>query len=85
MAYFSNGTEGTVFDEQCSICKYGQKPCPIAWVQMEYNYEACNNKTARAILDSLVKDDGTCEMFRTFQKDLDTSNKPLFPELFPTP
>jgi len=23
MAYFANGTEGTVFDHQCSICKYG--------------------------------------------------------------
>jgi hypothetical protein len=69
MAYFSNGTEGMVFDEQCSMCKYGDKPCPIAWVQLEYNYEACNNKTARAILDNLIKDDGTCEMFKNFQEN----------------
>ncbi len=81
MAYFSNGTEGMAFDEQCSRCKYGKEPCPIALVQMEYNYEACNNKTARAILDKLVKDDGTCEMFEAFKEDLDISNKPLFPEL----
>jgi hypothetical protein len=85
MAYFSNGTEGMVFDDQCAKCKYGQESCPIALVQTEYNYEACNNKTARAILDILVKDDGTCAMFETFKKDLDITNKPLFPELaFPT-
>jgi len=63
MAYFSNSTEGDVFDEQCGRCKYGEKPCPIAFVQTFYNYEACNNKTASAILDNLVKNDGTCAMF----------------------
>lgn len=70
MAYFSNGTEGMVFDDQCSKCKYGEDPCPITWVQHEYNYEACNNKTARAILDDLVKNDGTCAMYEAFKKDL---------------
>ena len=69
MAYFSNGTEGEVFDEQCSRCKYGDKSCPIAAVQMMYNYDACNNKTARNILDTLVKDDGTCTMFEAFERD----------------
>ena len=69
MAYFSNGSEGAVFDEQCSMCKYGDKPCPIFWVQMEYNYDACNNETASKILSDLVKDDGTCEMFKCFEND----------------
>jgi hypothetical protein len=81
MAYFSNGTEGMVFDEQCSRCKYGQHPCPIALVQMEYNYDACKNSVARKILDTLVKDDGTCAMFKTFKHDLDISTQPMFPEL----
>ena len=81
MAYFSNGSEGMVFDEQCSRCKYGQEPCPIALVQMEHNYDACNNPTARKILDTLVKDDGTCEMFETFKDDLELKPTPLFPEL----
>ena len=71
MAYFSNGTEGEVFGEQCSRCKYGNLPCPIALVQIDNNYEACNNPTARKILDYLVNDDGTCEMWETFQKDLE--------------
>jgi len=69
MAYFSNGSEGAVFDEQCSMCKYGDRPCPIFWVQIEYNYDACNNETARKILNDLVKDDGTCEMFKQFKED----------------
>ena len=69
MAYFSNGSEGSVFDEQCMECKYGQEPCPIAWVQMEYNYDACNIPVARKILDELVRQDGTCSMFEQFKAD----------------
>ena len=71
MAYFSNSSEGSVFEYQCSKCKYGDKPCPIAWVQMDYNYEACNNKTASAILNELVKDDSTCAMFEEFKEDFE--------------
>jgi hypothetical protein len=70
MAYFSNGTEGMVFDDQCGRCKYGEHPCPIALVQINYNYDAANNKVASDILNSLVKDDGTCEMYETFKQDL---------------
>ena len=80
MAYFSNGSEGEYFDKECSTCKYGQESCPIAFVQLEHNYEACNNKTARAILDTLVKNDGTCMMKKTFSKDfkVDAHNLKLF-------
>jgi len=69
MAYFSNSDEGSCFDEQCLRCKYGEKPCPIAWVQYTYNYDACNVPVARKILDDLVRDDGTCEMFEKFKDD----------------
>ncbi len=80
MAYFSNGSEGEVFDEQCSRCKYGDKPCPIALVQTLYNYDACNNKVATNILDSLVKDDGTCTMFEMCKQDffIDKNQMDLF-------
>ena len=63
MAYFPNGTSGEVFAEQCGRCRYGEEACPVYLVQYDFNYDACNNKTARAILDALVKDDGTCAMF----------------------
>lgn len=70
MAYFGNSCEGNVFETQCSKCVYGEDACPIALVQIIYNYEACNNKTAREILDTLVKNDGTCAMFHKFENDL---------------
>ena len=69
MAYFSNSTEGLVFDHQCSLCKYGEEACPIALVQSVYNYSACNNETARKILDELVSDNGTCAMWKMFKND----------------
>jgi len=69
MAYFANGTEGAVFDRQCGICKYGQEPCPIASVQLFYNYDAVNNEVATNILDALVSDNGECSMYKEFKKD----------------
>lgn len=73
MAYFSNGSEGMVFDDQCGKCKLGKAPCPIAWVQMEYNYDQHKDTTgiATKILDSLVKPNGTCEMFVLLKSDLE--------------
>jgi hypothetical protein len=69
MAYFSNSSEGSVFDDQCQKCRYGEKPCPIALVQALYNYDAVNNKVATEILNNLVENNGTCTMFKTFQFD----------------
>lgn len=65
MAYFSNGSEGMVFDDQCAKCRFGDKPCPIALVQIEYNYDQHNDKsgTATKILNTLVKDNGECSVF----------------------
>lgn len=69
MAYFSNSTEGSVFEYQCSLCKYGEEACPIFQVQFIYNYDACNNEVARKILDSLVADNGECSMYKEFTED----------------
>jgi len=80
MAYFANGSEGEVFDEQCGRCKYGQHPCPIAAVQILYNYDAVNNKTATDILSSLVKDNGTCTMYEMAKEDFFVNTDQL--ELF---
>ena len=77
MAYFANSTEGDVFYEQCAICKYGEDPCPIHFVQLIYNYDACGNEVATAILDELVKSDGTCTMFETFRRDFHVDAKNL--------
>jgi hypothetical protein len=72
MAYFSNGSEGVVFDDECASCKYGKHPCPIAWVQTNYNYDQLKDKTGTAekILNDLVSKNGTCKMKETFKYDL---------------
>ena len=71
MAYFSNGTEGMVFDDQCARCKFGKHPCPIAFVQVDANYDQHKDVsgTARKILDHLVKDDGTCTVYEMAKQD----------------
>ena len=63
MAYFSNSSEGAILDNQCGNCKYGQKKCPIALVQMMYNYDAANNETATEILEELVSSETGCRMY----------------------
>jgi hypothetical protein len=65
VAYFSNATEGEVFD--CSDCQLyihdGEFiPCPIAMLQMTYNYKQVGNEVATEMLSELVRDDGTCTM-----------------------
>lgn len=70
MAYFPNGIMGECFEKECSKCKFGEKQCPIACVQQEYNYEAVDNDVATKILEDLVKDNGRCTMLRTFWDEL---------------
>ncbi|MGI0106718.1 hypothetical protein [Salinimicrobium sp. WS361] len=82
MAYFSNGSEGMVFDGECSSCKYGDKACPIALVQMVHNYSACNNEEASKILDSLVSNDGKCSMKQEFKEDFEVVEDPNQLKLF---
>ena len=81
-AYFSNGTEGMVFDYQCSLCKYGEEACPIMYVQSAYNYDACNNEVAKKILNDLVADNGECAMFKEFKKDFTKQDENNPPTLF---
>jgi len=71
MAYFSNSTEGMAFDNECSTCKYGKDECPIALVQVLYNYDAANNELATKILNNLVTDDGKCSMKQIFKNDFE--------------
>jgi hypothetical protein len=71
MAYYSNGSEGMAFDDQCARCKYGKSPCPIALVQIDNNYDQLNDTTgtARKILDTLVHNDGTCAVYEMAKID----------------
>lgn len=73
MAYFSNGSEGIVFDDQCAKCKFGKSPCPIAFVQIEYNYAQLSDTTGttRKILDHLVSATGECAVFNMAKSDFE--------------
>ena len=75
MAYFPNGSAGVCFEEQCGKCIFGDEPCPIALVQVENNYKACNIPEARKILDMLIRNDGTCEMFEEFKEILEVKQR----------
>jgi hypothetical protein len=82
MAYFSNGSEGVVFDDQCARCKYGKHPCPIAFVQMDANYDQLKDETgtARNILNHLVHEDGSCQVYEMDKQDfaIDPNQTELF-------
>ena len=62
MAYFSNSSDGAKFYDQCAECLVGDGYCPIAAVQLLYNYPAVGNEIATKILADLVLADGTCQM-----------------------
>jgi hypothetical protein len=66
MAYFSNGTEGLMYQERyCMRCqnwgrdrltdKSGEPGCPIWDAHLLYAYEECNSESnAKYILDALI-------------------------------
>lgn len=74
MGYFSNGTEGDMYEAKyCANCVHGEsdpeKPvCPVMLAHLFYAYEECNSKSnAKHILDTLIPIDGAfnaqCSMF----------------------
>lgn len=67
MAYFSNGTEGSILDEQCAVCPIGSDPdapCPVLLVQLHYNYKQLKegNKQLRKAMNLLINKEGICQM-----------------------
>lgn len=62
MAYFANGTEGDVLEEQCSTCPLGEKGCPIIHVQMMYNYDQIGIPKLREAMNMLVDEKGKCQL-----------------------
>ena len=78
MAYFANGSEGAVLDEQCAEC-LPHDPCPIAWVQLEYNYTQCSagQEKMAELMNCLVDEKGNCRMKRYVKPRLqDKSSQP---------
>ena len=75
MAYFSNGTEGMIYEEKwCSRCVHAPTEdceCVVLQAHALYSYELCNEKgtPGKTILDMMIpmSDDGLfpekCAMF----------------------
>jgi len=68
MAYFPNSTAGMHFDEQCENCVHGfyetvPEPnfCPVATLQLEWNYSQLEAKDQKFALDILVPQDKSGE------------------------
>lgn len=48
MGYFSNGTEGDMYEAKyCNRCRHedDEKGCPVMLLHVIWNYEVCNPKT----------------------------------------
>lgn len=77
MAYFSNGSEGEIFDNQCAECLHQDEEtmCPIAFVQTHFNYDQLSDgqEKLREAVTMLVDEKGNCRM------------KPLIDKYLPDP
>lgn len=65
MAYFANGTEAMIFEEQfCSRCVHGDD-CPIMLLHMIHNYDECNNPNSmlHVLIPRKGAFNGDCSMF----------------------
>ena len=71
MGYFSNGTEGFYLEEQCHNCLHGlndEMLCPVALVQLTYNYSQIGNDDLQAALNMLIDEHGICLMKHAIEK-----------------
>lgn len=88
MGYFSNGTEGMMYEERyCSKCVH-YKPedggCMVWLAHLIHNYDQHDNDGVKAVLDLLIprkKDDlanEQCSMFHQDTSERCTETKDLF-------
>jgi hypothetical protein len=66
MAYFANGSEGAVLDDQCCECVLcdddGEFCCPVMVVQNTFNYSQIGNDDLAAAMNVLVAEPGKCQL-----------------------
>lgn len=67
MGYFSNGTEGEMYESQyCDRCIHQDDPCAVWLLHMLHNYDECNND--KSMLHVLIPRKGIeneqCAMFK---------------------
>ena len=89
MAYFPNGPAGEVLTDQCDNCLHGLDDsllCPVAHVQVTYNYDQLNpgNEDLQAAMELLIADHGECRMKLAMEKagmKIDLSGRDQLPLL----
>lgn len=75
MVYFSNHSESESLEKQCSDCLLpNDAPCPILLVQMTQNYEQCKNDKLREAMNTLIDEDGICQMKPLLEKYKDSNH-----------
>lgn len=65
MGYFSNGTEGILYEEDyCDRCLH-QEGCPVWDAHLLYSYRDCNDETSilHMLIPKLGISNGQCLMF----------------------
>ena len=85
MAYFPNGTSGMDYQEKwCSRCVHDTKDdgCPVWFFHLLKNYEWCNDKENRALLDIFIptSKEGFPEKCNMFVSNGDVQGQLIFPE-----
>lgn len=88
MAYFPNGSAGEHLENQCGACLHGRDDdigCPIAHVQMEYNYSQGGNEDLEAAITIMINEKGDCQMkplidkfYKAKEKPVDNTHRSLF-------
>ncbi len=70
MAYFPDGSSRIVFDEQCETCIHEDPGtgCPIAYIQLNHNYDQIGNDNLEAVMDALVDENSVCQMKPLIEK-----------------
>lgn len=78
MAYFANGSEGEILDDQCAECKLSNDAdCPVLWVQLTYNYKQLDkgSEILREAMNCLIADKGICQMKKCMDEHLTISTE----------
>jgi hypothetical protein len=71
MAYFSNGSEGEILEDQCQECILGLGGCPTYGVQFNFNYDQMSNEKLKEAMNMLVNEKGICQT----KEAIDEQNK----------
>ncbi|MCK9274831.1 MAG: hypothetical protein M0P57_07060 [Syntrophales bacterium] len=70
MAYFQNGTDSELIDNECRNCELGKELCPVYLAQCLFNFEQMEEGKERLmqVLHLLIDDNGTCQMKKLIEK-----------------